>query len=122
MRGMRFMTPACIALALVALGGPDAGQAQSRAIADLLQHAGRVECKFTQVARGDWADDAAKVVAEPADLTAVFYDIDVESGTAEAEGRFGASFIVVRYAQGYLHFMQTLSSGANVTYGARVSM
>jgi hypothetical protein len=45
------------------------------------------------------------------EFEAAFFDIDVESGTAEAEGRFGASYIIVRYAEGYLHFMQTLNSG-----------
>jgi hypothetical protein len=78
---------------------------------ELLENAVRVDCKFTGVARGEWADGGARFHAEAVDYRAVFFDIDVESGTAEAEGQFGASYIVVRYAQGYLHLMQTLGSG-----------
>jgi hypothetical protein len=70
-----------------------------------------VECRFTSVSRGEWTDAGTAFVSEAVSFTAVFFDIDVESGTAEAEGAFGASYIVVRYAEGYLHFMQTLSSG-----------
>jgi len=76
-----------------------------------LQSASRVDCVFTQVARGDWRNAEAALAAEPVEYAASFYAIDVEGGTAEAEGRFGASYIVVRYAEGYLHFMQTLNSG-----------
>ena len=71
----------------------------------------RVECRFTSIARGEWSGAATTFAAEAADFSAAFFDIDVESGTAEAEGQFGASYIVVRYAEGYLHFMQTLGSG-----------
>jgi hypothetical protein len=85
--------------------------AQNRALQALLQSAVRVDCTFTERVRGDWPDDVASFSSEPAELKASFVDIDVESGTAEAEGRFGASYIIVRYSQGYLHFMQTLSSG-----------
>jgi hypothetical protein len=77
----------------------------------LLQNASRVECSFSRLARSDWGDEGPEFTSEDTDFTAAFYDIDVESGTAEAEGRFGDSYIVVRYAQGYLHFMQTQSSG-----------
>lgn len=100
---------ALLALGILALAPPLG--AQNRALLELLANAGRVDCQFTQITRGDWKTDAAEFTAEPADFAAAFFDIDVESGTAEAEGRFGASYIVVRYAEGYLHFMQTLSSG-----------
>ena len=85
--------------------------AQNRALHERLENASRVECSFTQVATGDWGEDAAEFSAEPAEFTATFFDIDVESGTAEAEGRFGASYIIVRHVEGYLHFMQLLNSG-----------
>jgi hypothetical protein len=97
------------AVAAVVLGAP--AQAQNRALQELLQNAVRVDCRFTGVARGEWSGTDAGFSSEPVNYTAAFFDIDVESGTAEAEGQFGASYIVVRYAEGYLHFMQTLSSG-----------
>jgi hypothetical protein len=85
--------------------------AQSRELQQRLQSAARVECRFSEVGTGDWDGETTHFSAEPVEFTATFFDIDVESGTAEAEGRFGASYIIVRYAEGYLHFMQTLNSG-----------
>jgi hypothetical protein len=106
-----------IALASILLGAlavamvPASAPAQNREIRERLQHAARVDCRFTRVATGDWNGGETQVSSEPADLTMAFFDIDVESGTAEAEGRIGTSYIIVRYADGYLHFMQSLSSG-----------
>jgi hypothetical protein len=94
-----------------ALTAPHAAVAQQRELMDLLQHAKRVECRFSRIATGDWDGGEAELTVAPVELEAAFFDIDVETGTAEAEGRFGASYIVVRYAEGYLHFMQTLNAG-----------
>jgi len=85
--------------------------AQNRALQEQLRSATRIDCSFTQIATGDWDGESTQFDAEPVEFSAVFFDIDVESGTAEAEGRFGASYIIVRYAEGYLHFMQSLNSG-----------
>ena len=101
---------AAATLALALAVNPPA-LAQNRALLELLENAVRADCQFTGVARGEWSDGGARFNAEAVDYRAVFFDIDVESGTAEAEGQFGASYIVVRYAAGYLHLMQTLSSG-----------
>jgi hypothetical protein len=90
---------------------PNQAAAQSRQLMERLQGAARIDCRFTEVARGNWSADSAEFESSASEFTAAFFDIDVESGTAEAEGRFGASYIIVRYAQGYLHFMQTLNSG-----------
>lgn len=85
--------------------------AQNRALQQRLVNASRIECSFTTLVTGDWQNGETTAAAEPVELEAAFFDVDVEEGTAEAEGRFGASFIVVRQAQGYLHFMQTLRAG-----------
>jgi hypothetical protein len=98
-----------LVLAALVPGAPT--DAQNRALLNLLQNAVRVDCHFTGIARGEWTDGNAGFSSEPVDFRAVFFDIDVESGTAEAEAQFGASYIVVRYAEGYLHFMQTLNAG-----------
>jgi len=90
---------------------PNAASAQNRQLMDRLQGASRIDCQFSEIAKGDWTDEGTEFEASPIEFSAAFFDIDVESGTAEAEGRFGASYIIVRYAQGYLHFMQTLNSG-----------
>jgi hypothetical protein len=84
---------------------------QNRAMQDQLQAAARVDCLFSAIGRTDWSDSAPSISTDESDLSAAFVDIDVESGTADAEGRFGASYIIVRYEQGYLHFMQSFSAG-----------
>jgi len=90
---------------------PAGAMAQNRELQAQLLNATRIDCSFSSIATGDWSDGTTEFTVEPRNFTAAFFDIDVESGTAEAEGRFGASYIIVRYAQGYLHFMQTLNSG-----------
>jgi hypothetical protein len=85
--------------------------AQSRALQQQLQNAARVECAFSTLVTGDWKDAETSVTTTEVEHKAAFFDIDVDEGTAESEGRFGASFIVLRYAHTYLHFIQMLSSG-----------
>ena len=85
--------------------------AQRREAQARLQNASRIDCTFDQIATGDWTDEGSEFAVDVSTFSLAFFDIDLESGTAEAEGRFGASFIVVRYAEGYLHFMQPLNSG-----------
>ena len=97
--------------ALLTASMPQAVPAQSRALQEALQNAARVDCRFTSIATGNWVQNEPEFSAEPVDFAIGFFDIDVESGTAEAEGRFGDSYIILRYAEGYLHFMQTLSAG-----------
>lgn len=113
MPGMRksFVSPLVAGLAVATVLLPAIAAAQLREMQLRLQNAARIDCRFSQVATGDWTDESTEFNAEPAEFTAAFFDIDVESGTAEAEGRFGDSYIIVRYAAGYLHFMQTLNSG-----------
>jgi hypothetical protein len=90
---------------------PAPAASQSRALQERLKGATRVECEFSQIAKGDWRDDGEEFTTEATKFSADFFDIDIETGTAEAEQRFGASYIIVRYAEGYLHFMQSLNSG-----------
>lgn len=108
---MRAFNPQLIVFLLVAGSVSGTASAQNRELQERLENASHVDCLFTQVATGDWGDDAVEFSAEPVEFTASFFDIDIESGTAEAEGRFGASYIIVRHVEGYLHFMQLLNSG-----------
>ena len=107
---MRTRYPQLIAFFLAAAAISGTASAQNRDLLQRLENASRVDCSFTQVATGDWGDEAAEFNAEPVEFTASFFDIDVESGTAEAEGRFGASYIIVRHVEGYLHFMQLMDA------------
>lgn len=97
-------------LALLAYPGAAFSQSTS-ALQRQLEAATRIECTFTAMATGTWEQDEAGASVQPATLEAAFFDINVSEGTAEAESRFGASFIVVRYAHGYLHFMQMSDAG-----------
>jgi hypothetical protein len=102
--------PFLVIVPLLAVGA-NAANAQNRQLMDRLQSASRIDCQFSEIAKGDWTAEGSQFATSAIEFSAAFFDIDVESGTAEAEGRFGASYIIVRYAQGYLHFMQTLNSG-----------
>lgn len=98
-----------VALSMIAQSGAAFGQANT--LQRTLESAQRIECSFTTLATGTWEDDVPNVTVEPVDVEAVFFDINVGEATAEAESDFGASFIVVRYALGYLHFMQMSGAG-----------
>lgn len=106
---IRSIASLLLGLGVAALSAAAVGQ--NRDLDQLLQNASRIDCRFTQIVRGEWTDDGPEFEAEPAEFDAAFVNIDSESGTADAEGRFGASYIIVRYAQGYLHFMQALTAG-----------
>jgi hypothetical protein len=91
---------------------PPVTQAQLNPLQDKLAAATRLECHFSLVGKTNWDDDTAGIDQSEANLEAVFFDIDVDEGTAEAQARFGgASYIIVRYSTGYLHLIQTFRAG-----------
>lgn len=65
-----------------------------------------LKCKFSTVSTSDWDGDKTKATVAPSKLEISFSSIDVDGGTAEADGGYGDAFITVKYAQGYLHFIQ----------------
>lgn len=97
------------ALASTLLVAPAAGQTGS--LDERLAGAARIECAFSELATGDWGDAAARFDVTNVDAEAAFFDIDIDEGTAEADGQFGASFIVVNYAQGQLNLIQSFLAG-----------
>jgi hypothetical protein len=86
-------------------------RAQSRDLERRLGAATTLECSFDTLATGDWANGTPSATVTTTELTAKFFDINIDEGTAEAESKFGASFIVVRFAHGYLHIMQMSDAG-----------
>jgi hypothetical protein len=99
-------------LAAIALCQPPTALGQASALARRLVAAKRLECSFSTLATGDWEKGKPNVAVKPAELKTAFFDINVDEGTAEAESIYGgASFISVRYAQGYLHIMQMSDAG-----------
>jgi hypothetical protein len=100
----------------VALAGLAAVAAAHAALAQggldrRLAAAKRLECSFSTLATGTWDKNVPAIGVTPVELKANFFDINVDEGTAEAESEFGASFISVRYTQGYLHIMQMSDAG-----------
>jgi hypothetical protein len=89
---------------------PDMAFAQS-GLDRRLAAAKRLECSFPVLSTGTWDNNTPNAKVSEAELTAAFFDINVDEGTAEAESAYGASFISVRYAQGYLHIMQMSDAG-----------
>jgi hypothetical protein len=63
------------------------------------------------LATGTWDKNTPAVGVQPIEFKAAYFDINIDEGTAEAESAYGASFISVRYAQGYLHIMQMSDAG-----------
>ena len=76
-----------------------------------LAAAKKLDCSFSTFALGNWEKNTPSLTVKPAELKASFTKINVDEGTAEAETAYGASFISVRYAQGYLHIMQMSDAG-----------
>ena len=110
---MRTVIAICaVAGAVAGLGLADAalGQ-QSPALQRRLQAAAGLKCSFSVLATGTWNQNAPHASVAEASFEVAFSDIVVDEGTAEAVGEFGASFISVRYAQGYLHLMQMSDAG-----------
>lgn len=97
-------------IAATALVQGDAAQAQA-ALQRRLAAATSVECRFTTLATGTWDGGTPSAKVTETELETSFFDINVDEGTAEAESPFGASLIIVRYAEGYLHLMQMAYAG-----------
>ena len=77
-----------------------------------LADAKKLTCQFSKMAIGSWTKPGdTQVDIKPADLKLGFENIDTEDGTAEVTGSYGAPYIIVRVAGGYLHFMQVGSTG-----------
>jgi hypothetical protein len=107
-------TPTIIAALLIVtatLGRTDQALGQSGSLEQRLAAATRVDCRFTVLATGTWDKADTSIAVTDSELQASFFDVNISEGTAEAEGRFGATFIVVRYSHGYLHFLQMSDAG-----------
>jgi hypothetical protein len=101
---------ALVGVAALAATEPDAASGQG-GLDRRLAAAKRIECSFSVLATGTWDKNVPAVAVTPSELRAAFFDINVDEGTAEAESEYGASFINVRYAAGYLHIMQMSDAG-----------
>jgi hypothetical protein len=98
-------------LALARLPPAEAQTMAQKALEKKLLAAKVLKCKFSTVSTGDWEGDKTKITVAPSKLEIAFSSIDVDEGTAEADGGYGNAFIIVKYAGGYLHFLQIADTG-----------
>ena len=77
-----------------------------------LQDAKSMKCEFQLLATGTWEKDGtAQGQVKAGKLTVAYSAIDVQGGSATAQGAFGTLPIVVQASGRYLHFMQIDTSG-----------
>lgn len=71
-----------------------------------------LRCSFPRTATGTWAKDGTpEATVRSTPLTLRFDAIDPDSGTAQLRNGTVGSEVVVRLAEGYLHFMQSFRTG-----------
>jgi hypothetical protein len=71
-----------------------------------------LRCSFPRQATATWGQDGAPVAtARPSSLVLRFEAIDTEAGTAQLRTGAVGSDVTVRFAEGYLHFMQAFRTG-----------
>jgi hypothetical protein len=74
-----------------------------------------IKCTFPLVAVGTWTAKQAEANVKPANLSLQFTSINADEGTAQLEASVGQYDIIVRYAEGYLHFIQAFLNGPMYT-------
>ncbi len=84
---------------------------QGGALQQRLAKTTELNCSFSSKATGTWADPGPTAEVAGAQIKVAFKNVNVDEGTADAEGAFGTSYIVVRYSGDYLHLVQMHLSG-----------
>jgi hypothetical protein len=71
-----------------------------------------IKCTFSLMTLGTWAGAQPKAEVKPSKLVLQFEEVNADEGTARLESGVGGTYdIVVRYAGGYLHFIQSFLDG-----------
>lgn len=83
------------------------GQAAKASLANVKS----VKCTFPLMAVGTWGREKPEAKVQPADLVLQFDAVNADEGTAQLKSGLGQYDIVVRYANGYLHFIQSYLDG-----------
>ena len=98
---VRFVTVLAIVLTCVD------GAAQAR-----LASAKSIRCTFPRSSTSTWNKDGSPdATVKPASLIQRFEDIDTDTGIAQLRNGSVGSDVTVRFAEGYLHFMQAFRTG-----------
>ena len=96
------------AIALFTL--PCTGAAQD-ALDGVLETATTVDCAFSLMTLGIWGDAQPEAEVQASDLTIEFIEVNADEASARIASGFGTYDIIVRYARGYLHFIQSFLDG-----------
>jgi len=71
-----------------------------------------LRCTFARTATGSWSTaGVATAVVKPSTLVLRFDSIDFDDGTAQLRTGRVANEVVVKMAEGYVHFMQVFRTG-----------
>jgi hypothetical protein len=76
-----------------------------------LAKATSIKCSFPLMSIGTWGKEKPEANVKPSSLVLQFDSINADEGTAELKSGFGKYDIIVRYAGGYLHFIQSFLDG-----------
>jgi hypothetical protein len=76
-----------------------------------LETAKSIKCTFPLISTGNWNAGQAEAAVKPATLVVEFESVNADEGSAQLQGGFGVYDIVVRFASGYLHFIQSFRDG-----------
>jgi hypothetical protein len=107
----RYLPATLLSLGALMLGWTGPAFGQNRALQQRLATATSLNCTFSVMATGRWQNGTPNATVTPAKIEVRFANVNADEGTADADSRFGVSFIVVRYANTYLHLMQMHGSG-----------
>lgn len=77
-----------------------------------LAKATNIRCTFSLVTVGTWGRDQVEAKTKPANIPPLEFEaINTDEGTAQLKANVGKYDIIVRYAEGYLHFIQSFYNG-----------
>jgi hypothetical protein len=82
-----------------------------KSMQEKLAAAKTVSCDFIVYATGTWKNGEAQGELKTAKLSVRFIEINTDEGTARMASGFGNYDIIVRLAQGALHFVQAFRAG-----------
>jgi hypothetical protein len=100
-----------VAVGFAFLLTPSSTRGQTSA-AGTLQNAKSIRCTFSLYSIGTWTGDQAKAEVKPRNQVLEFTGINTDEGTAEQKATGTGKYdIIVRYAGGYLHFIQSFLNG-----------
>jgi hypothetical protein len=102
--------PAALTIAAMLFVFPMISSAQDP-LKGILGTAKNLKCTFPLVATGKWTAGKPEANVKPSTLVLQFIEINTDEGSARMAASVGAYDITVRYAGGYLHFIQSFLDG-----------